>query len=124
MTEKSQYVERRLQAWADWYSRGCGFGLGYPSKNLMAILQETGGLLIKSTGEIPLPMNASAEEIEKLIAELAQRYLSLTNALREYYLGEGTTVQKAKRLNMSRAQFNICVDKAKMWLSGRLSQRQ
>ena len=124
MTKKSQYVERRLQIWADWYSHGCGFGLGYPSKNLMANLQEMGGLLIKSTGETSLPVNACAEEIEKLVGELAQRYRSLANALREYYLGEGTTVQKAKRLNMSRAQFNICVDKAKMWLSGRLSQRQ
>jgi len=120
MTDNSQYLERRLQAWADWYSRGCGFGLGYPAKNLMAILQETGGLLIKPTGQIPLPMNAAAEEIEKLVGELAQRYCSLAECLREYYLGEGTMRQKAKRQEMSYAQFKICVDKAKVWLDAKL----
>jgi len=122
MSDNSQYVERRLQTWADWYSHGCGFGLGYPSKNLMANLQEMGGLLIKSSGETSLPVNTCAEEIEKLVIELAQCYRCLADALREYYLGEGTMTQKAKRLNMSRSQFKICVDKAKMWISGRLSQ--
>jgi len=120
MSDNSQYVERRLQVWADWYSHGCGFGLGYPSKNLMANLQEMGGLLIKSSGETSLPVNACAEEIEKLVGELAQRYRSLAECLREYYLGEGTMRQKAKRQEMSYAQFKICVDKAKVWLDAKL----
>lgn len=122
MSDNSQYVQRRLQIWADWYSRGCGFGLGYPRKNLMARLQEMGGVLIKPTGQAPLPTNAAAEEIEKLVGELAQRYRSLAECLREYYLGEGTMAQKAKRQAMSYAQFKICVDKAKVWLDARLGK--
>ena len=122
MTENSQYLDRRLQAWADWYSHGCGFGLGYPSKNLMARLQETGGIHIKAIGQISSPLNAGAEEIEKLVRELAQRYRSLADSLREYYLGEGTMTQKAKRVNMSYRQFKYCVDKATIWIDGTLCQ--
>jgi len=124
MTKNSHTIEHRLQAWADWYAHGCGFGLGYPSRNLMVKLQEMGTLCVKPTRPTPLPIHAEAEAIEKLVGELSQRYRSLADALREYYLGEGTMTQKAKRLNMSQAQFKICVGKAKMWLSGRLAHQQ
>ena len=117
---KTQYVEYRLQAWANWYTHGCGFGLGYPAKNLMLKLQEMGVLCTQTIGPRPLPLNTDAEEVEKLVAELAQRYRSLANSLREYYLGEGTMMQKAKRLEMSYAQFKICVDKGKVWLDAKL----
>lgn len=120
MTETSQYVEKRLQVWADWCARGCSFGLVYPSKTWEAKLMETGGIWVKGTGTYYPPSHPEAEEIEALVSVLAQDYVTIANALREYHLGEGTMTQKAKRVGLSYAQFKICVDKARMWLDGRL----
>jgi len=122
MNKENQYVDQRLQAWADWYTRGLSLGLGYPPKNLLVRLKETGGLRVKSTGQAPLLSHPKAEEIEQLVCQLAQQYRFLANTLREYYCGEGMMSQKAKRLDMSYRQFKHCVDKAKMWLAGRLAQ--
>jgi len=123
MKNTEQYLENRLQVWADWYTRSLSLGLGYPPKNLMAKLQETGGLPLRSNGQSPILSHPQAEEIEKLVCQLSEQYRFLADTLREFYCGEGLMTQKAKRLKMSYPQFKICVDKAKMWLTGRISQQ-
>jgi len=94
ITEK--HMEHRLTVWADWYTRGLGSGLGYPSKNILKKLQETGGVWIKGTGRPPVLSHPQAEEIEKLVGRLAQEYRSLADSLREYYCGQGMMSQKSK----------------------------
>ncbi len=96
-------------------------GLGYPPKSWEAKLIEHGGVWVKSDGQPVLLSNAQAEEIENWINILAQDYRFLADSLREYYLGDGSMVQKANHLDMDYRHFKFCVDQAKMWLAGRLS---
>ena len=44
-----KYVEERLQQWAEWYSSGNWYGLGYPSCSIEYRLM-TEGILVKATG--------------------------------------------------------------------------
>ena len=121
MNKNNQHLEFRLQVWADWCSSGIMSGLGYPPKSWEAKLIEHGGIWVKGCGQPVLLCNAQAEEIEDWINILAQEHYFLAQVLRECYLGDGSMVQKARRLDMSYRHFKNCVDKAKMWLAGRLS---
>jgi len=118
-----QYVERRLEEWADWYLRYNDFGLGYPKKSLEARLMETGGYLVKTTGPVYPPENVEAEEIEGLVAEIARQTPKLAQALRAQYFDRGTLPFKARKIGVSRTQFKVYVDMGKQWLAGRLSIR-
>lgn len=120
----TQTLEQRLSLWADWLTRGVGAGLGYPPKNWIVTLTENGGHSQKRGHPPILGSHRQAEEIEAWVMILAQEYRCLADSLREYYCGEGMMSQKAKRLNLSYRQFKHCVDKAKMWLAGRLSHKQ
>lgn len=115
----NDYVNYRLDQWADWYLRNGGFGLGYPKKSVEGKLIDNGGVLIKSTPY--LACNASAEEIEHLVVELTKQNERLAQVLREQYFGLGTMPRKAKRLGFSYAYFRTQLDMAKQWMAGRLS---
>lgn len=115
-----QYIERRLEEWADWYSRGNNYGLGYPSCSILYRLMKEGHI-IRSSGPKPLPTNEAAEEIESLIKIMAQQNQTMALALRCQYFTQGSLRQKAKQLNMSHTQFKHYVDMAHQWLAGRLS---
>lgn len=115
------YVEARLDEWAHFYSKGNSSGLGYPPKNILQSFKETGGIYVKSTAMQQLPVNERAEEIEKLIQEMARQNSKMADALRTQYLHYCTSRFKAKMLGMSYSQFRVYVDMAHQWLAGRLS---
>ena len=66
-------VERRLEVWVNWTLRFGDFGLGYPHKSLIASLQETGGLRIKTTGPTYPPENPEADQMGALVLEMHQQ---------------------------------------------------
>jgi hypothetical protein len=117
----NEYVELRLEMWARWYATNADFGLGYPNQSLEGRVISNGGVLIRSFGSKPLHTNESAEEIESLVCVLSRQNEKLANALREYYFGQGTVKQRAKKINTSCTQFKVFVDMAKQWLIGRLT---
>jgi hypothetical protein len=120
-TDTLAYVECRLEEWADWYSRGCDSGLGYPRQSTIAGLLDNQGVLTKAQGRKPLPTHERAEEIEAFVTELAVQNIRIAKALCQYYLGKGNMPQKAHVLGISYVCFKTEVDKAKQWLAGRLT---
>jgi hypothetical protein len=117
------YVECRLEEWADWYSRGCDLGLGYPRQSTIAGLLDNQGVLTKAQGRKPLPTHERSEEIEAFIIELVQQNSRIAKALCQFYLGKGSMTQKARVLGISYAYFKMHVDMAKQWLAGRLTSQ-
>lgn len=120
MSENLEYVEKRLNQWADWCLRGNDYGLGFPKKTMEAKLKDGGGIWVKVTGEKPLPSNPQAEHIESLIKELAQlrKYLALVVSMQ--YLTQGIPKQKAKKIELSYSRYYTYLALAKHWLDGRL----
>ena len=80
------YVEQRLEEWADWYCRRDDHGLGYPKQSIEAELMALGGLMIKMTGDYSPLGHANAEEIEFHIHALAKQNRVLADTLRSAYV--------------------------------------
>jgi len=114
-------VQERLEEWAEWYSRGQVYGLGYPSCSLayriMASVQTNrqGGQLLLS--------NSAAEEIESWVCEMTQHNALMALALRAHYFYSGSLRAKAGLLKISHTQFKFYLGMAEQWLAGRLSSR-
>lgn len=117
------YVEYRLNEWADWYSRGCYAGIGYPNKSTLALLREYQGVVIRMPGAKPLPTHEQAEEMEGLIKELVLQNERLASVLRENYLGVGTATRKAQKIGISYAHYKVQLDMGRQWLAGRLTRK-
>lgn len=117
-----KYVEERLHQWAEWYSRGNFYGLGYPPYTLEYRLM-TEGIVVRTTGIKPLPSNEEAEEIENLIREMSWQNHNMALALRCQYFSSGALRIKAKKLKISHNQFKYYVDLGHQWLAGRLSAK-
>ena len=117
-----EYVESRLEEWAEWFSRGNYSGLGYPSKTLEQRLKEGGGILVEMTGPWVPPSNRKAEEIEDLVKELAKQYPSLATVLRKKYFASSYKNLRnlAKDLGMPESTFRSHIAMAKVWLSAKL----
>jgi hypothetical protein len=118
-----EYVEKRLQDWADWASRRDGHNIGYRKYNILYRIMKEGHQLINSTGEYYPPYYQAAEEIESLVKDLAEHNRKHATALREQYLSRGLQRSKAKKLGISESQFKVHVDLARAWLRGRLSAK-
>jgi len=113
-------IKYRLEAWATWYHYDHDGGLGYPKKSVEARLKESGGVIVRSTTVHYPPDNPDAEQINCFINEMKQQNHQQAQALKEYYIGSGTVVEKAKRMRLSRSHFNEYVHRARQWLAGRL----
>jgi len=116
----SEYTEKRLTQWADWYGRLCDFGLGYPRRSVEGRLRDDGGVLIAGTGLKLPPTNTEAEEVETLLVELGQMYPDRANAVKTEYLSCEPVRTKARKLNMNPTQFMRIRDLGLSWLDGRL----
>jgi hypothetical protein len=121
------YVDRRLDEWANWYSKGNSYGLGYPQRSMEYILM-TEGSLIKYSVPQHLPCNEDAEEIEMLICEMAKQNKTMAYILRYHYFSTGALRGKAKNFSsdytsISYRKFKEYVDLARQWLAGRLSAK-
>lgn len=92
-----QYVEERLNQWADWYSRGNYYGLGYPSCSIEYRLMTEGYVARNNHGQRSIPVNEEAEEVEKLIREMAKQNSNMALALRCHYFTRGGFRTKAKK---------------------------
>ncbi len=115
-----KYLEERLYQWAEWYSSGNCYGLGYPSRSLeYRLLHE--GTLSRNPFYKPMPSNEKAEEIEHWVKEMGQQNNLMASALRCHYFSAGSLRIKSKNLNISHTQFKYYVDMAHQWLAGRIS---
>ncbi len=121
-------VEKRLEQWAEWYSRGNGYHLGYPSCSLEYRLL-TEGVVVRSTAPPQLPSHPAAEEMERLVKELGEQNRAIAIILRCHYFMQGSLRAKSNRLkkldvSISHTHFKRYVDMGHQWLAARLSDRK
>jgi hypothetical protein len=115
------YLELRLNEWGEWLRIGNSLGIGYPRQSILALIQE--GKIITKNKKFRsiIETHENAEEIEKLVSEMAQYKLYMAQALRSYYLDSLSLRSGAKKLGISHTQYNLYVQMAKQWLVGRMS---
>lgn len=118
-----EYLDHRLEEWADWFIHGNTFGIGYPHESAITMIEKGITVKKKKVFKLPiLPTNESAEEMEKFVVEMSYQNRRIADVLRKYYFGrEPTTPLKAKAFGVSGAQFHILLSMARQWLAGRLS---
>jgi hypothetical protein len=115
-----QTVMGRLEEWAEWYSRGQLYGLGYPSSSLAYRALMEGGST-RSPGLRGLPAHPPAEEIERWVCEMGQQNPLMAGVLRCHYFHCRSLRKGAQRLEISHMQFKLHLEMAHQWLAGRFS---
>jgi hypothetical protein len=115
-----EYIEQRLDEWAEWFTLYYENELGYPSQSLTYRLM-TEGYISKSTTPNAVFVNEDAEEIESLVSEMAKQNHIMALSLHIHYLVHGSVRAKAKKFSIARNKLMIYVEMAKQWLAGRLS---
>jgi hypothetical protein len=118
--QQLQYLEKRLNQWAEWTLLYNDFGLGYPKKSMEAKLADTGGIWGRMGIRRGIPSNPNAEAMERCILELDKNYPRLAIIIRIQYLAKGTPNEKAKELNLSHTRYYSYLNSAKYWIDGYL----
>ncbi len=123
----SRELEDRLQEWAEYYHKQIFEGIGYPSINILGVLQRDGGILERAKGPRLPENNLSAQQIEDWVCELTKSqikyYLSCAKVLRQRYIySSPNTTDKtlARKLNLSERNFYRYLQTAKNWLQWKL----
>jgi len=118
------YLESRLEDWAEWLRGGNFVGIGYPRQSTLELIRK--GMIIGANQACPpvIQVNENAEEMEKYICEMAEFKPIMAKALRMLYLDNISTKSHAKKLNMPRSQFYLQVQMSKQWLLGRLFSKK
>jgi hypothetical protein len=108
-------VDARLIEWGYWCRKILDGGLGYPSQSIESKLRAD-----RAAGCI-IPMNESAEEIDRLINDLGRK-LSHNHALalRIRYVSYNNINEDLKKNNLKRGTYELKLREAKIWLSGKL----
>jgi hypothetical protein len=114
------WVNKRLDTWAAWALKCDLAGLGYPKQSIEGRLMQYGHYWPSSGHCSEVPVDPIAEEVDLYIRELARFEQKLAAALRLFYLGSGTNVEKSALLCCSYTQFKVHVDHARYWLAGRM----
>lgn len=112
-----QAVKRRCEEWAEWYSTGQPYGLGYPTVAWEYRFLPSGS----RAGFPPLPTHEAAEEMEQWVKDMACHHPQMACVLRCYYFEAHTLRRGAQQLGMSLTPFKWHLEMAHHWLAGRLS---
>jgi hypothetical protein len=107
-----QALKSRLEEWAEWYSGGQAYGLGYASQALMYQATSSRGAQAMAY----LPSHADAEEVESWVREMARTYPLMACVLRQYYFHSGSLRSHARGLNISHVHVKRLVQDAHQWL--------
>lgn len=86
----NEYVRRRLERWGEEFAlaRDCEY-LGHQSKNLLYVLMQHRGMPGKATGFKPLEVDAEAQQVEDIVAEIGRHAPAMGWVMRAYYCGSG-----------------------------------
>lgn len=115
------YLESRLQEWAEWLRTGNFLNIGYQRQSSIAMFSEGKSIDKTRKSKTTVDVNAQAEEIEKMISEMAQYRPTMADCLRYHYLNQQSLRNSAKKLGISHTQYKLHVQMAKEWLVGRMS---
>ena len=118
------YINSRLDEWAEWSQQGSNLGVGYPPCAIEYRMMTEGHVTRGYSGLTPLPTHPAAEEMEQLICEMAAQNHKMAQVITFYHLHPGGIRDHARQLNMSHAYFETHLNTARWWLAGRLSTRE
>lgn len=120
--EIARFLNKRLEEWAEWFSRYYDDGIGYAKQSTEYKMMKYGLVAREYIGKRPLPVNDEAEEIENLIRVMAFQNTQTCKyavALREYYIYSKQNKRRtARALGVSEALLRIHLENAQLWLSG------
>jgi len=87
---RAEYVRQRLEHWGEEFSlaRDCEY-LGHHSVNLLYVLMQHHGMPGRAMGYKPLEVNAEAQQVEDIVAEIGRHAPPMGRVLRAYYCGQG-----------------------------------
>ncbi|MDX2165089.1 MAG: antiterminator Q family protein [Gammaproteobacteria bacterium] len=114
------YLDYRLQEWAEWLNTGNFLNIGYQRESSIAMFMDGKSINRNSRFFKTVDTNESAQEMEKLVTEMARYKPAMANALRMYYLERLSFRESAKKLKISYTQYNMYVQTAKSWLAGKI----
>ncbi len=115
------YINARLVEWASWFKEYITLGIGYPPCSVEYRLMTEGHVTREYIGLKPMPSNPAAEEIERIVQDMAACCYPLAEVIRCYYFTNGDIYYKARKIAYSRTQFNETLANARWWLVGRLA---
>lgn len=125
MTKLDEYLELRLQEWADWFKDGnYGQGLGYPSETIEYKIMREGLFAAAGRGlRGTLPANTRAEEIESFVNEMRKEHPKPCLVIRaKYFAPKKTPIEAiATRMKMHKRTFEDQLKLAKFFIRGALS---
>jgi len=114
---KTEYVEKCLDAWAEW-NRGGHTTLGYPGSTPIARLMREGPGAGQASGNCTLEMPEEVQRVEQAVRALPEQE---KQAIKLKYLKiYKRDKDRAKIMKISRAQFCIILDRARWFIRGRL----
>jgi hypothetical protein len=113
------YVEKRLEGWARWFSMHNDPGLGFHSYTREYVLM-TLGTIVQTNTIKQMPCDEEAEEIEYYVSEMARYDEKLAKILCTHYIGKGPVSDRAKKLGLSYSRFRSCVDMARHWMAAKI----
>lgn len=119
-SKSSEYTDLRLNEWARWSTGRINSNLDFPSRTTIGRMMEEGCNRSDSQRIHLERENCLAEEIEKFVIQMTQFNSDAAKALRFSYLLKGPQIYKAKKMQISTAEFRLNVNIAKAWLAGRL----
>lgn len=115
------YIDDRLEEWAEWCKKGSRLGIGYPPCSIEYRLMTEGHVVREYIGLRPTPVHATAEEMENLIREMVVQNHKMADVIKYYYLNPGGIRHNARKLGMSHAHFETHLNIGRWWLAGRLT---
>lgn len=110
-------TRHRLKEWGSWYRATLSMGLDFSSKSIVGQLIDAEGVLIRGTGEHLSPENERAEEIDKLINELAKEDSKTAKVLCYHYVNEEKTEVKISSSGMARRTYFHHLSYAEEWIN-------
>ena len=125
MTKLDEYLELRLQEWADWFKDGDHTkALGFPKETIEYKVMREGLFAAARTGlRGTLPANTRAEEIESFVSFIHKENPKQCMVIRaRYFAPRKTPVEAiAARIRMNKRTFEDQLKLAKYFIRGCLS---
>jgi DNA-binding NtrC family response regulator len=114
-------LEIRLRKWAVWVLKIADGSLGFPTEAVIACFSKYGFIPSTLAKTSPNPLNSpKEEEVNTVINQMSQQFPQYSVALYNTYLAKGKHSEIAKQMGISARTLRERVQKAKIWMSGRL----
>ena len=114
------YLDDRLAEWGEWLRTGNYLGIGYSNQSIINLILEGKFFERHKKFCAVLETHEAAEEIERLVSEMAGYKFEMAQALRLYYFDSLSLRSSAKKIGVSYTQYKIYVLMGKQWLVGKL----